>query len=159
MLSNWTICDLKSEYILTRNEIFHQFPCVKLLDINQSLWDQSLNQSQRLKLIEFNFRLSFIQKSLRAIKTTVIWFHLTGFIETSIKAFWTTALPKSETDLNCHVGFGFFVLILFSNISSLIYLSFVNVMPSYSLINVSKSVNCHVKVLAKFYLEINQRLK
>ena len=34
MLSNWTICDLKSEYILTRNEIFHQFPCVKLLDIN-----------------------------------------------------------------------------------------------------------------------------
>ena len=45
------------------------------------------------------------------------------------------------------------MLILFSNISSLIYL--VNVMPSYSLINVSKSVNCHVKVLAKFYLEIN----
>ena len=47
------------------------------------------------------------------------------------------------------------MLILFSNISSLIYLSLVNVMPSYSLINVSKSVNCHVKVLAKFYLEIN----
>ena len=26
MLSNWTICDLKSEYIFPRNEIFRQFP-------------------------------------------------------------------------------------------------------------------------------------